>query len=454
MSIINQNTPFIQPHYFIQSLHKHQPKAILKDIEGLDYFRTVHQIVNDQELLTLMATFLEEMDLKFMKSSFRKNNYYVKDKRERTIMTSYGLLRYKRRVYIQKANYSRYYYIDEYLGVRKYQRVEDFLKFEMLKQLVQDKTSYQKVAQKYSLSKSVVYYTLKNLNLADDPELITNLVNQNKAYLQVDEHYVSLQKQKAQKIMMIKQATYFTGVKRINKSRNKLINRHILTQKYDEGNQQFYRRVYNTICQMNPNLQSIDIITQGDGASWIQSFSESINAKFYIDRFHFHQALNRCIPREFRSLKSHLLDDLRNDRKQKFKDVICSLHHQTSYQDLDKYIKQNSDYILKHAPSYFEAEQLNLPGCSAEGMVSHYLASLLTRHPKAYCPHNASVLASLVYMHLNRVDITRHLQENKFSLYQPTFTEPLSASNFKTRKSEDIPTYTLNLKYISLDPLH
>ena len=76
MSIINQNTPFIQPHYFIQSLHKHQPKAILKDIEGLDYFRAVHQIVNDQELLTLMAAFLEEMDLKFMKSSFRKNNYY------------------------------------------------------------------------------------------------------------------------------------------------------------------------------------------------------------------------------------------------------------------------------------------------------------------------------------------------------------------------------------------
>ncbi len=101
MTIINQNTSFIQPYYFIQSLNKHQPKAILKNIEGLDYFRAVHQIVSDQELLTLMAAYLEEMDLRFMKSIFRKNNYYVKDKQERTIMTSYGLLRYKRRVYIQ-----------------------------------------------------------------------------------------------------------------------------------------------------------------------------------------------------------------------------------------------------------------------------------------------------------------------------------------------------------------
>ncbi len=207
----------------------------------------------------------------------------------------------------------------------------------MLKQLVRDKTSYQKVDQKYSLSKSVVYYTLKNLNLADDPELITNTVNQNKAYLQVDEHYVSLQKQKDKK-MMIKQATYFTGVKRINKSRNELINRHILTQKYDESNQQFYLRVYNTISKMNPKLESIEIITQGDGASWIQTFSESMNAKFYIDRFHFHQALNRLIPSKHRSLKPHLLDDLRNRRKRKFKEVICWIHHQTAYQDLDKYI--------------------------------------------------------------------------------------------------------------------
>lgn len=128
---------------------------------------------------------------------------------------------------------------------------------------------------------------------------------------------------------------------------------------------------------------------------------------------------------------------LENNNLKGFKKIIKSLHDVEQLSDLPQSIQENFKYIQKHSPSYFKALKLGLPGCSAEGHISHYLASHLTRHPKAYNPSIAYTTAALISMAHNGIPLTKFLNKMKFHYYQPCIETPNSASYHDIYKAQD-----------------
>ena len=68
----------------------------------------------------LIKQYLETADQQFRDSPDRKDNYYVKAKRERTLITMFGEVRYKRTIYQDKYTGKTYIYVDRKFGIDRY----------------------------------------------------------------------------------------------------------------------------------------------------------------------------------------------------------------------------------------------------------------------------------------------------------------------------------------------
>ncbi|NLY62469.1 MAG: hypothetical protein GX074_01215, partial [Erysipelothrix sp.] len=101
-----------------------------------------------------MANKLEELDLLFLNSNYRKQNYYVKQIRTRTVVNTIGTITFNRRQYQSKHDNSYYYFIDDILDLMPYKRLSWALITEVLKKVTTD--SYQRVADDLKISKGSV----------------------------------------------------------------------------------------------------------------------------------------------------------------------------------------------------------------------------------------------------------------------------------------------------------
>lgn len=436
MSIILQDLNFIQPHHFNLRLSQAITLNQKSNNSLLDTFKHVSHTIKNYSLPILFSQYLERLDTQFLDSTYRKNHYLVKDRRERTLITSFGEITFKRRIYIHNQTGKRYYYIDQLIKIRHYQRVLDELLFKMIEELIEEKTSYQKVVNRYGLSKTTLYNALKNLDLIDFHQLEFKPSLKPFLYIQADEHFVSTQKQTNKKKIMIKQITLFDGIKQECKGRYRLTNRITLTQHYQESNRLFRERVSEVISKIHPYKQESTFVLRGDGAPWIKNLADELGCKFYIDGFHYKQAILTCIPRGSKPIINMLMSYLQHNDFQSFTQVIFALHDVQASSQLSQTIQNNLLYIQRHTQSYFDSLKEGLPGCSAEGQISHYLASQLTRHPKAYNPMIAHTTAALISMSHNGIQLSQFLNQMKPYIFLPSVQEPLSASYFDVNRHQ------------------
>lgn len=446
MSIILQNTDFIQPQHFIESLSSNIRWN--SHANPLDIFKDVTKIISEQTLPQLFAKTIEITDQNFFESDYRKKHFYVKDRRVRTIISSFGIITFKRRVYIHNQSYERYYFVDEKLQIRKYQRVLDELLFKMIHELIAEKSSYQKIASRYLLSPTTLYNGLKNLDLSNVNETKPTLYESPVLYVQADEHYISSQKQPTKGKFMVKQVVLFDELERICRGRNRLKQRTILNQRQHESNEAFYTRVSDFIYESLPEENVPTIVARGDGASWIKSLAETVGATFYIDGFHFTKALWECCPRDSKAAYRFLMNYLQAKDYTNFEKIILILRNSSKMDDLPQKTQDNMKYLIQHSPSFFKAQRDKLIGCSAEGMISHYLASQLTRHPKAYNPSIAYTTATLLSMVHNGLDCSEILHKEKQRFYRPaTPTKKAHCHSQMRQEALNHHDYHLNLNY-------
>jgi hypothetical protein len=109
-----------------QSLVNHLSKIL---VNNLFLHELEHNISNSTiELnLDILKQILEYLDLEYKNSKERKNKYYVQQTRERTLITSLGLLTFNKTYYKSKnkinGKYKYYSYLEDYLGVAKWAKM-------------------------------------------------------------------------------------------------------------------------------------------------------------------------------------------------------------------------------------------------------------------------------------------------------------------------------------------
>jgi len=343
--------------------------------------------------MTLVASYLEKLDDSFANSSNRLENYYIKQKRKRTIVTTIGPITFSRRQYLHRKTGDYFYYVDSLFDLVSYQRISNTLKFEILK-MITDR-SYSKTATHFGVSKQTVFntiYSLKNI-IFSPPDFIQKRTLHH-LYIQADECYVSLQThkhpdKKSNKIR-IEEVTIHEGIVPVCKGRNKLVNRTLFTRNSNESTSMFYQRIKAWI-QRNYHYESLYLY--GDGASWITHCAKQLNATFILDLYHTKQAINR-LSRD-KSIRKFATEFLIKNKFSAFESLYSALIDMNY--PLTKQAHQSFDYLVKH----WMHIQLNfsLPqsvGCSQEGINFHYFASRLTTFPRGWSEHNVRTVAGLL----------------------------------------------------------
>ena len=109
-----------------QSLVNHLSKILVNN----QFLHEIeHNIFNSTTELNLdiLKQLLEYLDLEYKNSYERKDKYYVQQTRERTLITSLGLLTFNKTYYKSKkkinGKYEYYSYLEDYLGIAKWAKM-------------------------------------------------------------------------------------------------------------------------------------------------------------------------------------------------------------------------------------------------------------------------------------------------------------------------------------------
>lgn len=371
---------------------------------------------------SLLKYIFEKADEEFRNSQNRTDHYYVKDTRERTIITIFGQLTYKRTIYQNRDTKKYFCYVDRKFGIPKYDQYDPCVK-SMIYESYANNNSMIKVGQiigdrifsPFSLSKDRIYHaiprqTVQNIlkshsALAIQPASIEAAPDT--LYVMADEKWIALQshdENKEKERQMVKAAISFEDVALVkgHKKRNQLVNRNVF---FGTGSN-FWNSIYDQLCSIYDMNSIKHIWVLGDGANWIKNGtyvfrSDSTRSSFSLDKFHFKQALRRIS--KDKDIYGVLCSACENNDKKLFKETVeVLLEDETCPRDT---IETNRDYILSNWSYIQNTYQSMFMPCSMESGISHHICSQFTSVPKAYIRENLSKYLSLRESFINGYDL-------------------------------------------------
>lgn len=377
-----------------------------------------------------LQDYFEKTDQDIFLSKWRKENHYIPDGfKNRTILTIFGSITYKRRIY-KYWHQSRYQYIcltDKKLEIEKYSRVTNHLKFKILEQISHGKRQRDicdsieqaniTTATIGNIIKSFdLYQSLKILTLQQKPILIPNCL-----YINMDETYVKLRNNNKLNKYRIRLITFHTGYNQ-DTSTNKrkvLANKRVywqlfpITQKIDT--KEFINNLKSIAKIFYANVDTSKIIIGGDGAPWIREASYYWSNSYYLlDKFHACRQLKKIFPNE-----------VNNKNLEKYQ-ISKNLFNLGLYSELITYLENNSPKLtskekqikLEKVISYFKNNSIGIInqklqfniGVSAEGDVSHIVKWLLGYGSKAFNYQTFKNMLLLRTADINQIDIINYLK--------------------------------------------
>lgn len=359
-----------------------------------------------------LITIFDSLDRGFKNSPERRHRYHIKAHTTRTIMTIFGEITYKKTIYQHKHNNTSFCFIDDYLGLKKYDYFDPYIKATILEYAANNpctkvaKMINDLIGNRIKLKEPFQYIskqTIRNIILSSPiskPEY-KELETPDELFIMADEKFVSTQNNNNQDVM-VKSIVVFDGREKKNK-RTKLLNKYIFAN-------------YNSKVLMEDCLDYLychydldklkNIYIMGDGASWIKNLrwdlkpNNNVNVTFNLDKFHFKQALHHIALNENieEMLKLYVLANCKND----FIKGCDSLIETFPYR-LDT-IESKKQYILNNW-KYINNLYDNDLYCPMESQISHNLADLLTSRPKAYSLKTLDKLLNLRLLFKNKHNI-------------------------------------------------
>lgn len=321
---------------------------------------------------------LERYDKQIYCSIDHKRFIYIRID-ERTILSSYGILKFKRRYYYDNLNERYCYLLDNKLQIPKSKRMtnELILKILDLASIMSYREVGEHLSKEFVLSKFTIWKTISEVLLETYFDVDINR-NGKKIHVQIDEKYIGMTKFKNKKKYYT--LTIFAGKRAVGNS-NVLENKTVISS--------------SCLCDLKTKLNDLlanrykvsldeEIFVSGDFATYIQHFSESITCckSMYVpDKFHVFKALSDALP------------DVQVDS--------ISLND-TVFQNflIEKLIKVDDENakkvrkLLVYNPNVFKAyldpEYL---GCSQECQNSHIYAARFGKYANRFSPSTIEKLS-------------------------------------------------------------
>ena len=427
MDIISQFNHFVEENfnkflknYFLHSNYWNKSSSInnyLSFMNALDSF-------NYNFMINVIKTYFEYIDNVFFHSSYRKQFCESKGFCQRTILTLFGEVTFKRRYYYDKKYNNRFFFTDFFLNLPKRKYFDPFICSEICNEA--SGSSYSKAATIVSgkigkridnlvhISRASSRNIVMNFPIIDDAYNEKELKRVKRLYVMLDEKFVGSQFNNGIN-HMIKAAVTFENSELVyqykkkpdSMNRYKLIGSHTCASidnnlLQDVLNYIYYHYDVDYLKELN---------FMGDCALWIKNFPKSnwfkfdndVQVNFSMDGFHFSQALKHLTTNEHNDVYQALYEYVLHNDKQGFTDM-CNDFKDMFSERKDTIIAKR-DYILnnwKERQLYQSAPYMK---CSMESHISHIFADLFTSRPKAYSKQGLRQLLKLRLLKVNHIDI-------------------------------------------------
>lgn len=334
----------------------------------------------------------------------RKEKYECLEKDDRTIISIFGEINFKRRYYQDKETKERVYLLDQFLKLEKRERMLPNVKERLIEEARE--TSYKRAGQKASYGTEISKQTVKNeINKLDFKGEIgeekENKKKVKKLYIIADEDHVHLQKGGIEepRLIIVYDSIIAKG-KRIE-LKNKRHFGGIYTKKIDD----LWEEVM-TYIENNYDTEYLErVYISGDGANWIKTGLEWIIKSVYvIDEFHMKKAVNGIVGRitktnkeEKEKQKKELRRELRRLNFVRFKEICYEILAEEMEKSTRKRKEDLMKYIIKNAEGIknLYRNKKELHGCSAEGHISHIYSDRMSSRPMGWSTININNMSKL-----------------------------------------------------------
>lgn len=371
---------------------------------------------------SFFKSFFESLDKQFRNSKERKEKYVVnKSDVERTIITIFGTIIFKRTLYQNKITGEYYFYLDDLLGLEAYRNYDPIVRGILVQDSVLTNPNHssqfsslnalnlkESLLGSISIPKQTIYKFKQDTKIRN---VCYNELSCDKTlYVMVDEKWIHQQDKKEpdkKKWIMCKCFVTFTGIYRKGK-RSRLLNRHVFMTSSNTPWKDFMNeidKIYNF-----EKLENINLLS--DAGSWILSGASEMklysNNKITINtcEFHVKQKINRSTTdKELRQIIADIIYE-KEDKKAFIKEMDKLIESKTKETRKQK-ITEYKNYILRHWNGILNMKH-SLCKSSMEAHIEHCVASSFSSVPKAYSQNNIENYLKLQEMKLNGIKLLNY----------------------------------------------
>ena len=419
---------------------------------NLFLYELEHNISNSTNTLNLdiLRNILEYLDLEYKNSKERKEKYYVQQTRERTLITSLGLITFNKTYYKSKnkinGKYIYYSYLEDYLGIDKWAKMSLSCEVNLINNALDNGMTWASVntIPNYSISRQTISTKIKNINF-NYFESIVKKETPKILYIEADEVHANLQsRNKGTKNKIVPVILTHEGHKEDFVKKKELKNTHYIassilkTDKLWEETYKYLDTVYD--------LNKVDkIFLSSDGGSWITGYDIAFpNIIFVLDKFHYKKALNYIFKKEPNI--TNIADNyLRSKMINEFKILVKTQYKLYPDQKNEMIKKQN--YLINHIDGIINQNHPDYKcPCSMEGHISNKYAKFITSRPHSYSKDGLENITQLLTMKANKIRLTEEIYY-KFKTGESTYKKlnlEKFISNFRNQANKITDN---NLKY-------
>lgn len=378
-----------------------------------------HNIFNSTNELNLdiLKQILEYLDLEYKNSKKRKDKYYVQQTRERTLITSLGLLTFNKTYYKSKekinGKYEYYSYLEDYLGIAKWAKMTLAAEVILINNALDNGYSWSAynsipnyITTRQTISskiQSINYNYVENIPKKDTPEVI---------YIEADEVHANLQsRKKSNKNRIVPVILTHEGHKEDFVKKKELKEQHYIASSI-LNTDKLWNETYKFLDTKYDLNKEPTIFISGDGAPWIKGFDEAFpNAIYVLDPFHyFNKKLAYIFKKE--PLITSIADSyLRNKMINEFKLLVNV--------QIEKYPEQKKDmikvqnFLIENIEGIINQKHpLYKCPCSMEGHISNKYAKFITSRPHSYSEDGLENIVQLLTMKANKIKLTEEIYSN------------------------------------------
>ena len=419
---------------------------------NLFMYELEHNISNSTNTLNLdiLRNILEYLDLEYKNSKERKDKYYVQQTRERTLITSLGLITFNKTYYKSKnkinGKYKYYSYLEDYLGIDKWAKMSLSCEVNLINNALDNGMTWASVntIPNYSISRQTISTKIKNINF----NYFENIVKKEPPkilYIEADEVHANLQsRNKGTKNKIIPVILTHEGHKEDFVRKKELKNTHYIASsilKTDKLWEETYKYLDATY-----DLNKVDkIFLSSDSGTWITDYDIAFpNVIFVLDKFHYRKALNYIFKKD--PITTNIADSyLRNKMINEFK-ILVKTQYQL-YPDQKKMMIQKQNYLINHIDGIINQNHPDYKcPCSMEGHISNKYAKFITSRPHSYSKDGLENITQLLTMKANKIRLTEEIYY-KFKTGESTYKKlnlEKFITNFRNQANE---IFDNNLKY-------